>query len=239
MKPATPENIDLELITVAEGRRPVDADAVARLAKSIGEIGLRTPITVLSVNEGERLDLVAGAHRFAAVKSLAWQTVPCFVIEGDALDAEMWEIAENLLRVDLSKEQRDRQIRRYADLLAEKENRVVHSAPPEIGFKKPPPAKKGVAQKVAEQTGLSKSTVRRALFQPDPEKIAADAARKEHDKLIEVGAADAFASWLMSNMDLDQLPQIIAWLEGTKPRQVIDALHRLASDVPVFDRSAA
>lgn len=233
MKPATPETIYVESITVPDNRRPLDAEAVARLAKSISEIGLRTPLTVLSVNDGERLDLVAGHHRLAAVKSLAWPSVPCFVIEGDSLDAEMWEIAENLLRIDLTKEQRDTQIRRYAELLKAKEAaakiQAGQSVQPEIGYKKPPPQKKGIASQVAEQTGLSQRTVRRALFQPDPAIEQAAAARREQDKAIETVAAEDFAGWLVRNTDLDELPQIIAWLEGTKPRQVIDALHRITS----------
>ncbi len=163
MKTATPETIDLDLITVPEARRPLDKEAVARLAKSMSEIGLRTPVTVLSINDGERLDLVAGAHRLAAARSLAWPSISCFVIEGDSLDAEMWEIAENLLRVDLTKEQRDQQIRRYAELLTERREKLGQIVQVSGGR-----GIKSVATEIAEKTGLKSRTVRRAMNPPQP-----------------------------------------------------------------------
>ncbi|MBZ9759460.1 ParB N-terminal domain-containing protein [Mesorhizobium sp. CA8] len=241
MKPAAPENIDVDLITIGHGRRHIDAEAVSRLAKSIDEIGLRTPITVLSVNEGERLDLVAGAHRLAAVKSLAWPTIPCLVIEGDALDAEMWEITENLLRVDLSKEQRDQQIRRYAELLEEKETRVAVQNEPKLSKRnrtnegRP----KGIAKKVSEQTGLSKSTVRRALFHPDPEKVEQEKAKKAHDKTIKADLSEDAAELLFDNFGLQGVPHLLSLLDGASLKEIIAGLRRRLHDAPVFDRSAA
>lgn len=86
----------------------------------------------------------------------------------------MWEIAENLHRAGLSKEQRDEHIRRYAELLATREEiQVGQNVQPEIGYKKPPPQTKGVAQQIADETGLSARTVRRVLA-PEPIKPAAD-----------------------------------------------------------------
>jgi hypothetical protein len=86
----------------------------------------------------------------------------------DDIDVRLWEIAENLHRVDLTKDERDRHIRRYAELLEQREreatkNPVPQSAAMEIGYKKPPPRKKGVARQIADATGLSDDTVRRAL----------------------------------------------------------------------------
>ncbi|WP_300536011.1 hypothetical protein [Sphingosinicella sp.] len=45
---------------------------------------------------------------------------------------------------------------------------VSQTAAPEIGYKKPPPQTKGIAAQVAEATGLSKDTVRRALNPKPP-----------------------------------------------------------------------
>lgn len=123
MPDLSPEIIDVDLIEVAERHRAADPDAVTRIAESIERIGLHTPLTVLSSNDGEHLELVTGLHRLEAVKSLGWPSVPCFVIEDDRLEAEMWEISENLHRSELTALQRDEHIARWLEL-----ERAVQSA---------------------------------------------------------------------------------------------------------------
>ena len=113
-------------IIIGERLRALSTDDVQRLAQSMKEIGLRQPISVRIVDEyvssdGECTDgavlLVAGAHRLAAAKSLGWEKIDCIEVEDDLVKAEMWEIAENLHRCDLTKDERDKHIRRYAELL--------------------------------------------------------------------------------------------------------------------------
>lgn len=80
--------------------------------------------------------------------------------------SEALEIAESLHRCDLTKEQRDQHIRRYAVLLQERANRQVPQAAAAVlsdGRRKGPQHEKGVARQIAEATGLSDDTVRRAL----------------------------------------------------------------------------
>lgn len=162
-------------IEVAARHRALCNDAVERLAKSMADIGLRQPITVRVVDEME-VDgeltagvpvLVAGAHRLAAAKQLGWDKIDCIEVADDPVEAELWEIAENLHRLDLSKEQRDEHIRRYAELL---ETRREVSQQDASKPKSPPQGgrPKGVAREVAEQVGLSVDTVRRALNPPEP-----------------------------------------------------------------------
>lgn len=63
-------------------------------------------------------------------------------------------IAENLHRCDLTKEQRDQHIRRYAELLeARREVSRQYDAKPASGPKGGRP--QGLASQVAEETGLS------------------------------------------------------------------------------------
>src|SRR3546814_14106995 len=72
-------------------------------------------------------------------------------------------------RLDLTKDQRDEHIRRYAELLearAAVEIQVPQTAAPEIGYRQPPPQTKGIPRQIAEETGLSVDTVRRALKPP-------------------------------------------------------------------------
>jgi hypothetical protein len=160
-------------IEVGERHRDISEDAVARLAASMSEIGLRQPITVRVVDE-MMVDgcltagvpvLVAGAHRHAAAIRLGWDKIDCIEVEDDPLTAELWELAENLHRLDLTKDQRDQHIRRYAELLEARRAKPGQSVQVSGGR-----GKKSVATEIAEETGLSARTVRRALNpQPAPE----------------------------------------------------------------------
>ncbi len=142
-------------IDVGARHREVSDEAVTSLASSMGQIGLRTPISVWCSEDGSEMRLMTGAHRLAAAKRLGWEQIECIVYldQPDEVDAELWEIAENLHRVELTREQRDDHIRRYAELLAEREkNQGTQVASPEIGYKKPPRQTKGVASKIAAET---------------------------------------------------------------------------------------
>lgn len=167
--------LDTAIIEVGERHRALSSDAVTRLAASMREIGLRHPISVRITDDyvtgdGEVCDgvpvLVAGAHRLAAAKELGWSKVDCVEVDDDPVSAELWELAENLHRCDLTKEQRDEHIRRYAELLEKREARQPQqNAAPVLsdGRRKGPQHDKGIPRQIAEETGLSVDTVRRAL----------------------------------------------------------------------------
>lgn len=165
-------------IEIGGRHRALSDDAVQRLAGSMKDNGLRQPITIRITDDvlidGKPCDgvpvLVAGRHRLAAAKSLGWSHIDCFEVDDDAISAEMWEIAENLHRFDLTKEQRDEHIRRYVELRKERDERQPQqNASPVLsdGRKSGPQHSKGVARQVAEETGLSVDTIRRAL-KPKP-----------------------------------------------------------------------
>lgn len=172
------ETLGVDLIQVGDRFRDVRPDAVERLAASMEKIGLRTPISVRYYPErpehvpagdtDDALILMTGAHRLAAARHLGWEQIEAFVYyDGDHIDAQLWEIAENLHRADLSKDERDRQIRRYAELLHEAADNAAHNngkpgqnvRVSEIGGR----GIKSTATKVAEQLNLNQRTVRRAL----------------------------------------------------------------------------
>jgi len=137
------------------------------------QIGLRHPITIRVVDEmlvdGELTAgvpvLVTGAHRLAAAKKLGWERIDCIEIDGDDITAELWELSENLHRLDLTKEQRDEHIRRYAELLEAR--RDVQSTQTAAIESKRADGKghrpQGIPRQIADETGLSVDTVRRAL----------------------------------------------------------------------------
>ena len=84
-------------IKVTAGRREVKAEDVQDLAKSISQVGLLNPITVTS----DHL-LIAGNHRLEASKQLGWTEIECTVCDVSGLLAELAEIDENFVRVNLS-----------------------------------------------------------------------------------------------------------------------------------------
>lgn len=156
----------VEAVQVEQRLRSLDPKKVSLLADSMTEIGLQQPISVCFPDSDTAI-LVAGLHRLEAAKKLGWDEIDCVYVDMDETTREMWEIAENLHRVDLTKEERDRHIRRYAELL------VIKAKSP-----KPPQdavvldgqggrGRVGVSEKIARDTGLSKDTVERALNPPD------------------------------------------------------------------------
>lgn len=52
---------------------------------------------------------------------------------------------------------------------------------------------------------------------------------KNTDRVIALSAAEEFAGWLMARTDLHEMPTIISWLEGTKAKDVIAAMRRVAA----------
>jgi ParB family chromosome partitioning protein len=223
-------SIRVDDIVIGERHRTLSDDAVGRLSASLREIGLRQPISVRIVEEmvvdGDLTAgvpvLVAGAHRLAAAKLLGWSHIDCIEVDDDEIQAELWEIAENLHRLDLTKEQRDEHIRRYAELLEARkvtEIQVPQNAAPEIGYGKPPPQTKGTARQIADETGLSVDTVRRAL-NPKPVMLKS-AIEPETEQEAILREANAIVS---------------AW---NRARQEARDLALEQIDSPVFDRSRA
>lgn len=186
-------------IQVGERHRALSTEAVERLAASMRDIGLRQPISVRIVDEmmvdGDLTAgvpiLVAGAHRLAAAKALGWSHIDCIEVEDDPISAELWEIAENLHRCDLSKEQRDAHIRRYAELL-EKRRAEVIVTPLAQQSQRAVGRPKSITQEIADNTGLSRDTVRRAIKKENRRAVSAEAPEGPRDP------EDAFYTWCKS-----------------------------------------
>lgn len=165
--------IDVAVIELGGRRRALSEDAVQRLAGSMKDIGLMSPISVRIADnvmiDGKPCDgvpiLVAGAHRLAAAKSLGWSHIDCIEVEDDPVAAELWEIAENLHRCDLTAEERHAHLRRYAELVAARPDaKPVHDGQVCSGGR----GNKSVARIVADETGVSLNTVKRATGQLAP-----------------------------------------------------------------------
>lgn len=231
----------VDSVIVGTRHRALDETKVDALAESMKAIGLQQPISVYSVDEYD-VQLIAGLHRLEAAKRLGWEQVDASFVKLSPARREMWEIAENLFRVDLTKEQRDDHIRRYAELIEQAEAEDAAIVPQNAAvIDKPKRSRgqpKGTAQKIADQTGLSKDTVQRALNKTtktaadyEAEKAREEAARinREQDAAIKVQASEEFAEWILARSDLHEIPAVISWLEVVKPSDVAAALRRAAA----------
>jgi ParB family chromosome partitioning protein len=75
------------------------------LSTSIDQIGLQHPISVARASDcGDELRfvLVAGLHRLEACRNLGWSEIPAIQVELNGPQQELWEIDENLCRVELT-----------------------------------------------------------------------------------------------------------------------------------------
>jgi ParB family transcriptional regulator, chromosome partitioning protein len=126
--------VPVKSVIVPGTRGERDPEAVSQLADSMSAIGLRTPITVRAVKRDVDTDgshaiadhfLVAGAHRLEAARSLGWSEIDAFVLDGDEVEARLWEIAENLHRKELTVLQRSRLIADWIEITNERSGQVV------------------------------------------------------------------------------------------------------------------
>lgn len=189
----------VDSVIVGPRHRALDAGKIEALAESMDALGLQQPISVFMDDE-DGAHLIAGLHRLEAARALKWEQIPASFVSLDPARREMWEIAENLFRVDLSKEQRDEHIRRYAELLAtadaddgDRSDKMSGQSLAD-GRKAGPQHQKGIASQIAEQTGISTRTVQRAL---NPEKTA---ARSKIDADVKARAAREVAEMISEHV---------------------------------------
>jgi ParB-like chromosome segregation protein Spo0J len=152
-----PHVLFLHEVEVGESRRPVDPEAVSRLAQSIRDIGLQHPISVLA--KDGRFILVAGRHRLEAMRKLGEDRIEAYAVRMDSRAARMWEISENLYRAELSVTQRAEQIAEYAALA--KEKRQAERVSAQVG-QKAPHRPEGGDSLAARDLGITRQEIQRA-----------------------------------------------------------------------------
>lgn len=150
----------IETIDVGTRLRPVDQARVEALKISISDLGLKTPITVYGTPLDARAKLSAGGHRLEAMRQLGETHIDCFHEMGDELDAELWEIDENLARSELTAADRALFVHRRKEIYLLKHpetaqhvagGKARHSATDKLSF----------ADATAQATGQDARTVRR------------------------------------------------------------------------------
>jgi ParB-like chromosome segregation protein Spo0J len=165
-------------IAIAEGRRKLNAESVSELADSIKKIGLRHPITVKR-RDGAYI-LVAGRHRIAACESLGLDHISASIATMTEQESRLWEIAENVHRVELTVLERSNQIARWAELTA-----ALSEVRTPLGGVQP--KEKGI-RKVARDLGITKTdayeSVKIASISPDVMDLARDVGLDDNRRAL-------------------------------------------------------
>lgn len=165
------KTIPLDKIDVRERMRAVDEDHARAIAASIADQGLISPVTVRFVPANQKgarpYILVAGAHRIRATEINGAGEIECLVVKADQDEARLLEIAENLIRNELSKLDRALAVLGYRETWEAKHGKIERGGDQrgklhlwsELGQTGD---ERGFSVYVAERLGLSKDAVKRA-----------------------------------------------------------------------------
>jgi ParB-like chromosome segregation protein Spo0J len=154
------ERIAVEGVKVIGKHREVDPERVKSLAASMSsKIGLRTPITVRGIKKGfgtTAFALVAGVHRLEAARTLGWEHIDAFIMEGTETNARIWQLMENLYRANLTPLQRAEHVAELVQLVrdGDKGGQVAHPGGQQ-------PHDRGISR-AAKILGFTREEVRRS-----------------------------------------------------------------------------
>jgi hypothetical protein len=203
--------VSLADIVVGDRLRALDRESVERLRESISRIGLKTPISVQSSEQG--WTLVSGRHRLEACIALGLDEIPVVAETGSELEARLWEIAENLHRAELTALERAEHISLWIRLRGERgEGRSHDQADDKLGQvgpvselhkaaqAVPPPAgggrgREGGVRAAARELGISRTDARRAVHRVHRIAPAVREALRDMPEIADNGAElDALAA---------------------------------------------
>lgn len=77
-----------------------------------------------------------------------------------------------------------------------------------------------------QRAKLAEITLRR--HEAERARKETEGANRATDRVVALTDAERFAEWLLARTDLTELPTILAWIDGTKPKDVSTALRRLS-----------
>lgn len=112
-----------KIVRRADGRA-IELSTVAALAESIAAVGLINPIRVRVAGDG--WEVIAGAHRLEASKSLGLTDIEADIVSADDLHAELAMIDENLCRAELTPSDRAQQTARRKAIYLELHPETAH-----------------------------------------------------------------------------------------------------------------
>jgi hypothetical protein len=198
VRPAKHTFVAIDAIDLSQTIRPYNAAVVAELAQSIRAIGLQTPLTCI-VRDGQHI-LVSGRNRLEALRTIGCEQAPVRVVDFDDVDAQLWQLSENLHRAELTKLQYDQQVVKYAELLKAKRagetvapiqpppkeippegvSRQVDAKPP---YKNVGGRPEGGHRQAARELNIPEATVRRAY-------LTASLSTEAQEAAVEAGLDD-------------------------------------------------
>ncbi|MDD3586778.1 MAG: MT-A70 family methyltransferase [Thermoguttaceae bacterium] len=199
-------------ITMTSDRRKIDRNKVGELAQSIRNVGLINPITITADRQ-----LVAGAHRLEACKSLGMSDISCIIFDGSDLQKELAEIDENLVRLELDPISiGELAIRRdeILDALGQRAKSGTNVKNSRTGTPGGPVPK--TTEDVANEIGISKSTLK------ENKQLARDLTPKAKDvvRQSDVSKKDALK---LARMKPEEQNKLAEKLSNGEAKSLVDA----------------
>ena len=227
----TVANLAIADIKVRKRHRRLNQGKVMQLAESIGEIGLRSPISVT-----DKSVLIAGLHRLEAAKKLEWTEIPGCIFTDKALDVELAEIDENLIRADLTYQEHCHHLARRKEIYEGRHPETKHGAQgggrqgkgtrsktetPESGVSVP-----SFAEDTAAKVGKGKSTIHQEI---------------QIDNNLDEGIKEQISETNLADSKTDLLK--LSKMEPSEQRRIVERIvngdAKSVKDVQLQDRKAA
>lgn len=199
-------------------KREIDQERIEDLGRSIQEIGMIHPITVVKSPRGKGYEYIAGERRFLAARKFKLKTVPCIVKDLGEIEAAETSIHENMQREDMTPAEQDAALRKLVELKKKK----MQIKNPDVG---PIPTSAAVAE-VAKDARVSRSTVDRALA---VQNLIKEARAAYEDGDITKRQATSLAAMDKEEQD-DELPKMIAETERETNRRKLAEEAALSKD---------
>jgi hypothetical protein len=151
-------DVNLTSLIIRDRYMPPNETAIKRMMADLKINGQIAPILVRMVTGSDRRSainrLVVGACRFEAAKRLGWKTLRAEFITADhELDYAIAELAENLIRRDLTRQQK----RDMKAKLVAYQKQIMTEVEPAKGGR----GKKGGVRNAARNAGIPRTTARR------------------------------------------------------------------------------
>jgi ParB family chromosome partitioning protein len=191
--------IAIDAITIGPGHRPGNKQAIKEITASIELIGLKTPISVMPARSAGKYLLVAGRHRLEACRRLGWGEIEANLVT-DGFDADLWEVAENLHRRELTAMQRNVAVGKWVRLAAKKLKRNQRDIRTNVGPKsKGRPVGAGSIRAAAQVLNIPRTTAARAVYiaenltksaQQEAEKLGLDNNQRALERAAGVPGAE-------------------------------------------------
>lgn len=153
------ETVSIDQIKVASKYLRTNSN-VENLKKSIQTVGLLNPLVV-----NDKLELLAGARRYTALKELGIEEVAVNIVSKNSLEQELISIDENLVRQDLTKVEIEEYLSRGKEIyeqLFPNATKVEDDIDAQIKTDMPD-EERSFIDITAEKTGLSKKSIKSAI----------------------------------------------------------------------------